>query len=115
MSDTSDSKIHLTKAPCLSLAFLAYNRNVLPVSSVTLYEFYRLYKHTTGTATGVINNPAVWFNHFGNEFNNTGRSVELTIFLGSCGGICLKKVFINTTDKVFLMETFLVDEVNIIN
>ena len=115
MCNTSNCKIHFTKTPCFSLTFLTNNRNLLTITVMTVNKLHTLNKHTARTTTRVIYHSAVWLNHLSNKFYNTCRSIEFTIFLCSRSRVNLKEVFINTTNKVFFLESLLINLIYIIN
>ena len=52
--NTTDSHIHLSHFPCIGIGFLPVNRDIAPVSAVSLNKFRPLYEHTARTAARII-------------------------------------------------------------
>ena len=114
MGNTPYRKIHFTKPPCIRIALLSDNRNIVTVSVMLINKLHRLHKHSAAAAAGIIYHSAVWLYHFSDQLYYTGRSVEFTVFLCPCSSVCLKKILIHSADKVFFLKTLLVDLVYLI-
>ena len=53
--NTTDSHIHLSHFPSVGIGLLSVNRDIAPVSAVSLNEFRTLHKHTARTAARIVN------------------------------------------------------------
>ena len=78
-------------------------------------EFHTLYKHSSGTTAWVINCTAVWFYHLCNQFYNTCRSIEFSVFFCTGRSIYLEEILIYTTNEVLFLKSFLINLVYVIN
>jgi len=99
------------------VGFLSVDGDVTDTSAVFFDEFFRLNKHTAGTATGVIDAAFIRGEHFDKNANDATRRVELAAFLALGAGKLRKEIFIHTAKYIFrtvfsIAQADVPDEVN---
>ena len=52
--NATNSHIHLSHFPCVSIRLLSVNRDIASVAAVSLNEFCTLYEHTARTAARIV-------------------------------------------------------------
>ena len=115
MCNAANGEIHFAQPPGIRITFLSNNRNLLPVSLVTIDKFHGLYKHSTTSTAGIVNCPRIRLNHLCDEFYDACRRVEFAVLLCAGGRIDLQEIFVNASDQVFFLKTLLVNLVDVVN
>ena len=104
--DSTDGKVHLCQLPCGRVGILSINRDIVDISTMVLYKFCRLNKHTTTAAARVIHSSLKRLQHFHQCPHNTGRCKELAATLAFLLCKHRQAVFISAPQNVLFAAVF---------
>ena len=102
----TNSKIHLSHFPCGRVTVLPEHGNVVDVTLMPFNEFGRLYKHSSRTATRIIDTTTVWLKHFDQCTDNASWCIKLASQFSFRLGKFGKTVFVGSSQYVFGIAMF---------
>ena len=96
------SKVHFAQSDSFSTALNPVKANIsfISISLVVTNKFRTLDEHASGTTCGIEDTPMKGLEDFDNEFNEGGRSEELTTALSFAHSEITKKVLINLSKSI---------------
>ena len=104
--NATNGKVHLRQFPCGRVGILSINRDIVDISTMVLYKFCRLNKHTTTAAARVIHSSLKRLQHFHQCPHNTGRCKELAATLAFLLCKHRQAVFISAPQNVLFAAVF---------
>ena len=104
--NATNGKVHLCQFPCGRVGILSINRDIVDISTMVLYKFCRLNKHTTTAAARVIHSSLKWLQHFHQCPHNAGRCKELASALSFLLCKHRQAVFISAPQNVLFAAVF---------
>ena len=115
ITDTTNGKVHLCQTIGCRFRLLSIHIHCLGITTMCLDELSSLNKHTTRTATRVIDSTIERLNEGCYQLYDAMRGIELAFFLVSIDRESLQEVFIHTTYQVVFYEAFRVYLLYLVN
>ena len=104
--NATNGKVHLCQLPCGRVGILSINRDIVDISTMVLYKFCRLNKHTTTAAARVIHSSLKRLQHFHQRPHNAGRCKEFASALSFLLCKHRQAVFISASQNVLFAAVF---------
>ncbi|MNC31424.1 hypothetical protein D3C81_798120 [compost metagenome] len=98
--NATDGQVHRRQTPGGWVGFLTIDGNITEFAAMGFDELFRLHKHTTGAAAGIIDLAMVRVKHSNQRFDDTSRRIELPALLAFSAGELAEEVFIDLAEQV---------------